>query len=115
VVAADRHAVAVAGDDPHVERRVRQLDPGRESRRAAVNGVETVALDVIGKAARAADARNEHGVRRIGADLGQGALHCLEDRIVAAARAPAHFLVGFPVLDGGLDLDGGHVVHRRFP
>ena len=43
----------------------------------------------------------------------QGALHRLEDRVVAAARAPADLLVALPVLGGGLD--GGHVVHARYP
>src|SRR5690606_24779187 len=69
-------------------------------------------LDVVRKAARAADAADEHGLRRIGADLRQRALHGLEDRIVAAARAPADLLVALPVLERGLD--GGHVVHSEF-
>src|SRR5690606_9495522 len=105
-------SVTVAGHHPHVEVRVGELDAGRERGRAAVDRVEAVALDVVRKAARAADAADEHRLRRIGADLRQRALHGLEDRIVAAARAPADLLVALPVLERGLD--GGHVVHSEF-
>src|SRR5690606_17936745 len=109
VVAADRQAIAVAGDQPDVEFRIGELDTGRERRRAAVDRVEAVAFDVVGEAARAADTADEHGLRRIGADLRKRALHRLEDRVVAATRAPANLLVGFPILERSLD--GGHVVH----
>src|SRR5690606_25561398 len=61
------------------------------------------------RGARAAGAADEHGLRRIGAQLRQRALHRLEDRVVAASGAPADLLVAFPVLPGGLDR--GHVVH----
>ena len=109
VIAADGQAVAVTRDQPYVEFRIGQLDAGGESRRAAVDRVEAVAFDVIGEPAGAADAADEHRLGRICADLRQGALHRLEDRIIPAARAPANFLVRFPVLEGGGD--GGHVVH----
>src|SRR5690606_4717437 len=105
----DRQAVTVARHQPHVEFGIGQLDPGRERGRAAVDRVEAVALDVVREAARAADAADEHGLGRIGADLRQRALHRLEDRVVAAARTPADLLVALPVLERGLDR--GHVVH----
>src|SRR5690606_16068008 len=109
VVAADRHAVAVAGHQPDVELGIGELDAGGEGRGAAMDRVEAVALHIVRKPARAADARDEHGLGGVRADLGQGALHRLENRIVAAAGAPADFLVGLPVLESRLD--GGHVVH----
>ncbi len=113
MIAADRHAVTVTGDDPHVEIGVGQLDASRKRRRTAMDGVETIALDVIREAAGAADPAHEYRVGRVGTQFGQRALDGLEDRVVTAARAPAHFLIGFPVLERGLDLgDGGHVVHR---
>src|SRR5690606_19202250 len=108
-IATERQSIAVTGHHPHVEIRVGELKGGRKRRRAAVDRVEAVALDVVREAARAADAADEHGPGRIGTDLRQRALHRLEDRVVAAARAPADLLVRFPVLEGGLD--GGHVVH----
>src|SRR5690606_2787783 len=109
VIAADRQAITVAGHHPYVEVRVGQLDPRGERRRTAVDRVKPIAFDVIGKAARAADPADEHGVRRICAQLRQCTLHGLEDRVVPAARAPADFLVALPVLESGLN--GGHVVH----
>ena len=36
----------------------------------------------------------------LGADVGERHLHRFEDRVVAAAGAPAHFLVGSEVLGG---------------
>ena len=86
VVAADRQPVAVAGDDPDVELGIGELDARRDRRRAAVDGVEAVGLDVVGEAARAADAGDEHGVLRARADLGQGPLHRLEDRSSRRSR-----------------------------
>src|SRR3546814_5253081 len=88
VIAADRQRVAVARHHPDVERRVGQLHAGRESRRAAVDGVKAVGRQVVGKARGAADAGDEHRLSGVGAELGQGLLHRLQDRVVAAAGAP---------------------------
>ena len=41
---------------------------------------------------------------RLQAELGQEALHRGQDRVVAAARAPADLLVGLEVLQGLLDV-----------
>ena len=112
VVAADRQRIAVAGDDPHVEFGIGELDPGRHRRRAAVDGVEAVGRHVIRKAARAADAGDEHGLFARDIEVGHGPLHRFQHRIIAAARAPAHFLVAGPVLGGG---DGRHLIHVRYP
>ena len=101
VIAADRQRVAVAGDDPHVELGIGELDAGRERRRAAVDRVEAVGRHVIRKAARAADAADEHGLFARDAEVRHGALHGFQHRIVAAARAPADLLVARPVLGGG--------------
>ena len=98
VVAADRQSVTVAGDHPDIEVGPGQLDPGGDGRRPAVDGVEAIGGHVIGKAGRAADAGDENGVLRHRPDLGQGALHDLEDGVIAAAGTPAHLLVGGEVL-----------------
>src|SRR3546814_17313873 len=66
---------------------------------------------VIGEPAGAADAAHEHRLRRVGPDFGHGALHRLQDRIVATAGAPAHFLVGSEISGGEL----GHLVHIIIP
>ena len=105
VVAADRQPVAVAGDHPDIELGARDLEPRRDRRRAAVDRVEAVGVHVVREPARAADAADEHGVLALDADLRERALHGREDRVVAAARAPPHVLVGLEVLLGQLDLD----------
>ena len=73
-------AVAVAGDQPDVEVGVGQLRARGEGRRAAVDRVEAVAFDVIGEAARAADAGDEHGVFRVRAQL-SASVRCTALRI----------------------------------
>ena len=99
VVAADRQAVAVAGDHPDVELGVGELDAGGDRRRAAVDRVEAVGRHVVREARRAADARRRTRSSRASAcDVGQHLLHRLQDRVVAATGAPADFLVGGVVL-----------------
>src|SRR3546814_4125009 len=49
MIAADRQPVAVAGDDPDVEMRIRELQPRRERRRAAVDRMEAIGFHIIGK------------------------------------------------------------------
>ncbi|MCY1186821.1 hypothetical protein D9M73_277310 [compost metagenome] len=111
MVAANRQRIAVAGDDPHVEIGIGELHPRRHRRSATMDSVEAVGFHIIRETRRAADAADEHGVFGPRADLGHGALHRLEDRIVTATGAPPHFLVGFPILGRGGLGDRGHVVH----
>jgi len=106
VIAADRQAVAVAGDDPHVELGARDLEARRDGRRAAVDRVEAVRVHVVREPARAADAADEHRVLALHAEVRERALHRREDRVVAAARTPADILVRLHVLLRELDLDG---------
>ena len=75
-----------------------QRDAGRDRRRAPVDRVHAVGVHVVRQAGRAADARHEHEVFGLDAGLGQQELDRGEDAVVAAARAPAHFLVGLEVL-----------------
>ena len=96
-----RQRIAVAGDDPHVELGIGELDPGREGRRAAMDRVEAVGRHVIRKAAGAADAADEHRLFAGDAEVGHGALNGLQNGIIAATRAPADLLVARPVLGGG--------------
>ena len=124
VVAADRQAVAVAGDDPHVEVGAGDGDAGGDRRGATVDRVHPVGVHVVREAARAADAGDEHRVLGRDAELGHQLLDGEQDAVVAAAGAPADLLVAGPVLlrrqgdggvghraelllDGVLDLAGG--------
>ena len=103
VVAADRQRVAVARDHPDHEVRARGLEAGRERRRPPVDRVEPVGVHVVRQPAGAADARDEHDVLPRHAEVRHHLLGLGEDRVVAAARAPAHLLVGHEVLPGQLD------------
>src|SRR3546814_16592183 len=72
-------------------------DLRRERRRTAVNRMEAIGFHIIGKARRAADAADDHGIFGRGADLGHRVLDRLHDRILAAAGTPADFLIGLPI------------------
>ena len=89
VAGADRRAVAVAHDDEHGEVRAMQPDPRRNRQRATVNAVKSVGLEVMREPAGATDAGDEY--RLFGDELlaRQELLHRGEDRVIAAAGAPA--------------------------
>ena len=76
------------------------LQPGGERRGAAVDRVEAVGVHVVREAAGAADAGDEHHLLAGHAEGGEDLLHLGQDRVVAAAGAPADFLVGGEVLRG---------------
>ena len=98
VVAADRQRVAVAGHDPDGQVRTGHGQTGRDRRRAAVDRVHPVGLHVVREARGAADPGHEDDPLALQPELGHEALHGVQDRVVAAARAPAHLLVGLEVL-----------------
>jgi hypothetical protein len=60
--------------------------------------VNTIGVDVVGKAATASDAGNEHRLLRRDADLGENLLHLGENRIIAASRTPTDILVACKVV-----------------
>src|SRR4029079_6667265 len=70
----------------------------RDRRRATVNRVHPVRVHVVGEPRRAADARHEDRALALDPQLGHERLHGSEDRVVAAARAPADLLVRLEVL-----------------
>ena len=107
---ADAAAVAVAGVDEHREVGPRHLHALGDRERAAVDAVEAVRLHVVREARRAADARHEHRALRRQVLVAAQPLHRGEDRVVAAAAAPARhaalvvleLVVGFVQLDQAL-------------
>src|SRR5262249_6571464 len=98
VSGADGQAVAVAGDDPDGEVRTSHLQAGGEGGSATVDGVEAVGVHVVREAAGAANARHEDHLFALHAQRGQRLLHLGQDRVIAAAGAPTHFLVAGQVL-----------------
>ena len=98
MVAADRKAVPVPGDHPDTQLRVGNRQTRRQRRRPPVNAVDPIRVHVVGEAARAADARNKDRFLLRHPRLRQDALHLRQDRVVAAAGAPAHRLIRYEIL-----------------
>ncbi len=98
VVAADAQRVAVAGHHPDRQVVAGHRDPGGQRRRPAVDRVHAVGVDVVGESRRAADARDDHGVLALDAQLRHQPLEGGQHGVVAAARTPTHLLVGGEVL-----------------
>ena len=98
VVAADRERVTVSGHDPDGQVRPGDRQPGRDRRRAPVDRVHPVGLHVVREARGTADPGDEDDPLAREPELGHEALDHVQDRVVAAARAPAHLLVGLEVL-----------------
>ena len=94
VVAADRKCVTIAGDHPHTQVWIGALYSGCDCRRATVNAVKAIGVHVIGKTRRATDTRNKHDLLARNAEFRHHLLHVVENRVVAAAWTPAHFLIG---------------------
>ena len=97
VVAAYRQAVAITGYDPDIEVRIGEFEAGGDCRCTAVNRMEAVTFNVIGKPRSAANSGDKRGVVRIGADIGKCFRNGLQDRIVTTTRAPADFLGRFVI------------------
>src|SRR5438270_13954502 len=102
MVAADRHEVAVAADDPYRQVRSRRRQPGRNRGRPTVDRVHAIGVQVIREPGRATDAGDADDVLALQAKLRQEGLDRSEDCVVTAAWAPAHLLVGRVVLLRGL-------------
>src|SRR5690348_9461507 len=99
MIAADREGVTVAGDNPDRQIRPGHRESGGNRRGTAVNGVDTVGVQVVREPAGTSDAGDEHQVFSPQAQLGEETAHGREDDVVTASGAPAHLLIGGEVLD----------------
>src|SRR5262245_52249772 len=98
MIAADGQAVAVAGGQPDLQVGPRDLDTAGQRRSAAVDAVKTISVHVVREAAGAADARYKHELLPRDAQVWQHLADLGQDGIVAATRAPAHFLVALEIV-----------------
>ena len=114
VVAADGESVAVAGDDPNVQVRVGDGQPRCQGGRAAVDAVNAVGVHIIGEAAGTANARNKDNLLFGHAQFRHHPLHLGQNRIIAAARTPAHSLVRDKILAGQCDFIRRCCTHNCF-
>ena len=109
VIATDGKRITIAGGHPNFQIWANGFNSGGYRRRAAMDGVEAERIHVIRKTRRAADTGNYDEVFAFDAEVGKDSLDGGEDGVVAAAWAPADFLVGLEVFfceDG--QCRGGH-------
>jgi hypothetical protein len=119
---SDRRAVAVAHHYEDIHFGPGEFQTGRNRQRAAMDAVETVGVDVMGKPAGAADARDERHLFRLQLFFGQQAFDRVERAKVAAAGTPlagtrfvvfrleTNSAVGFEINQGQ-----GKTAHRDAP
>lgn len=100
VVAADGERVSVSGDHPDLHIGACDFDAGCNRGRTTMDTVEPVGVHVVREPAGAADARDEHELFLGEPKRGKNFFHLGENGIVAAARAPADFLVTGEILGG---------------
>ena len=72
VVRADREAVAVAGDDPNGQIRIRAFDAHGDGRRAPVNAVNAIGIEVVWEPGRASNSGNKYDFLAGDAEASEG-------------------------------------------
>ena len=94
MVASDSETVTVTGHLPDGQLGMACLHAGSDRAAAAVDGIETVGVEVVGHAAGTADTGND--CHLVGRDtyLRHGFLECHADSVVAAARTETYILIG---------------------
>ena len=113
MIAANGQRVAVARNHPDAEFGIGGFDSRRNRRRASVDAVKAVSVHVVRKSRRTANAGNKNHLFARNAQVRHNLLHVVEDRVVAAARAPAHFLVRHEVFLVQLSRRWRYMKHRR--
>src|SRR5262249_4305982 len=103
MVSADRERVAVARDHPDLQIGIGHFDAGGEPSRAPVKRWEAVGVHVVWEAAETADTGDEHDLFLRNAEFRHYLLNLRQDRIVAAAGTPAHFLIGLEIFASEFD------------
>ena len=109
MIAADRQAVAVAGDDNDIEIGTRQRQPGRVGERPAVGDMEGVGVDIGGQPPGTADAGDDRKLVLVDVELVDRPQQGAQRDAVAAARTKEvrHHLLAEIVADveigGGVD------------
>src|SRR5262245_14396355 len=98
MITTDAQRISVTRDDPHRKLRARGFDPRGHGGRAAMDAMESEAIHVVGKAARTTDAGNKNEILTRDFQVRKRLLRLRKNRVVAAARAPAHFLIRHEVL-----------------
>ncbi len=100
MVAPDGQRVTIPGDNPYGQVRPGDGETGRDSWCPTMDGMHPVGLQVVREAGGTADTRDEGDVLAGYPELGQKPLDGGQNRVVAAAGAPADLLVGREVLAG---------------
>ncbi len=100
VVATNGECVTIARDHPDHEIWPCTLEASCDRGGAPVDGVEAEGVHVVRQSAGAADPGDEDDFLLRDAKVWHGLLRLGQNRVVAAAWAPAHILIGLEVLLG---------------
>ena len=100
LVAANAQGIAVAGYNPDLEVGIGQLNACGDRRSPAVQGVHSVAVDVVRQTAAAANSADQHRAVWVGSSACKHFGKLLEDAVVPATRAPANVFWALKILAG---------------
>src|ERR1700675_1435355 len=98
MITADRKSISVARSHPNFQVGANGFETGRHCRRAAMNRVEAIRVHIVRKTAGTADSGDDDKIFLLDPEFRENCLYRGENRIVSAAGAPAHFLVGLTIL-----------------
>src|SRR5207244_1812096 len=113
VPGTDSIAITIASDCYHRQLMVRQLRASRDRQRPAVQRVQAVSINVVGRLPRTADAGNHRDPMRRNLQLKERLLDRAQDSEVAAARTPVDMDLGLVLLEAEFLGRGGGLRHGR--
>lgn len=100
LVPANAQGIAVAGYNPDLKVGIGQLNARGHRRSPTVQRMHSVAVDVVGQSAAAANSADQHGAVWVGPSACEHFGKLLEDAVVPATRAPANVLWALKILAG---------------
>ena len=100
VIAADAKTIAITGYDPYAKLGTCSFKATGYCSCAAMNAVHAIGIHVIRKPAAATDTAYNHNILSGNTERGHYFLHLCKNGIIAAAGAPAYFLICREIFGG---------------
>src|SRR5690606_22588388 len=100
MISSNAEAVTITGNDPHAQFRPRCFQSRSNRGSSSVDGMHSVGVHVIRKAAAATDSRYDHDIFARNVQCWHYLLHLREYGVIPTTGTPTHFLIGGEVFRG---------------